>query len=82
MLGRVQSVSELTPEQLSLLDEIESDEPSEAAIVALAKAIEKFDFSASLLAAFASWLRDEGDPDGADIVLRSADEMAIHEASS
>lgn len=75
-------MSELTPEQAELLEEIESDEPNEAAIVALERAIEKFEYSASLLAAFAGWLRDEGDPDGSDIVLACSGEMASHEARS
>jgi hypothetical protein len=71
---------DLTPEQAELLEEIESDEPSEADVQALERVIEKFDFTATLLGALAQWLREEGDPDGSDIVLDCASEMARHEA--
>jgi hypothetical protein len=70
----------LTAEQEALLEEIESDEPSERAIGALEIAIERFDFTATLLASLADWLREQGDPDGADIVLECSGEMAHHEA--
>lgn len=71
---------DLTAEQAELLEEIESDEPSIEAITALDDAIEKFDFSATLLATFADWLRNEGDAEAADIVLACSAEMATHEA--
>jgi hypothetical protein len=63
-----------------LLEEIEGDEPSEAAVQLLAKTIEKFNFTASLLAALAEWLRDEGDAAGAALALGFSQEMAEHEA--
>jgi hypothetical protein len=46
----------------------------------ISRAIERFDFTATLLASLAEWLREEGDPDGADIVLECSGEMAHHEA--
>lgn len=71
---------ELTPEQAGLLEEIESDEPSDAALQALVRTVEKFSYTASLLAALAEWLRDEGDASGAALMLGFSQEMAEHEA--
>lgn len=71
---------DLTAEQAELLEEIESDEPSEAAFEALERAINKFNFTATLLASLADWLRDQGDLDGQQIVLACSVEMAEHEA--
>jgi len=69
----------LTAKQEELLEEIEGDEPSEQAIAALERAIQRFDFTATLLAALAEWLR-AGDPWAADIVLECSAKMAEHEA--
>jgi hypothetical protein len=73
------SEREIDPE---LLEEIESDEPTEAAVTLLERAIEKFEYSATLLAALAEWLRNEGDATGAALVLGFSQEMAEHEARS
>lgn len=69
-----------TAQQAALLEEIETDEPSDAAIEALERAIDRFDYTATLLAALADWLREEGDADGADIVLDCSTDIANHEA--
>ena len=73
-------MSDLTAEEAELLEEIEGDEPSEQAVTSLEKTIERFNYTATLLAALAEWLREEGDQSGAALVLGFSQEMAEHEA--
>lgn len=70
----------MTPEQLELLEEIESDEPSDKAEQLLERCFNAFNYSASLLSALSELLRDERDHAGAALVLEFAGEMAKHEA--
>ena len=72
--------SDLDDDQAALLDEIESDEPSAQATASLDRTMGEFLYTASLLAALADWLREEGDDTGAALALGFSQEMAQHEA--
>lgn len=73
-------MSDLTAEEQELLEEIEGDEPSDDAVASLERTLAKFNYAATLLAALAESLRDEGDASGAALVLGFSQEMAEHEA--
>lgn len=76
-MGQAVSDGEVDDE---LLDEIESDEPSDVAVQSLERTVERFNYVASLLSALAEIVRDEGDHSGAALLLAFSQDMAQHEA--
>mgnify|MGYP001566965300 CR=1 FL=1 len=64
-----------------LVTEILSDEPSDACAENLGKATDRFNYTATVLAAMASHMRDMGDDVGADLLLSFSTQYAEHEAT-
>jgi len=71
-----------TPEHEEILEEIQDDEASESATAALERAIGAFLYTTTILVELATWLRENDDPDGADLVLAFSADFAEHEAST
>lgn len=72
--------TELTADQMTVLEEIENTAYTESDAVAAEQFLSRFPYTATMLTAMAGALGELGDEQGALLLLAAAQAMAKHEA--